>query len=72
MPQYRKRRAQSRRLSPHRHGPAPHWPRQAPREIVEKYRRCYDTGPEARRQERLARVNELGLVEADVETHPVL
>ncbi|MBN0864395.1 sulfatase-like hydrolase/transferase, partial [Pseudomonas aeruginosa] len=49
-----------------------HYPLNAPQEIVEKYRGRYDAGPEALRQERLARLKELGLVEADVEAHPVL
>ncbi|MFI8137005.1 arylsulfatase AtsA [Pseudomonas aeruginosa] len=70
--QYLKERDQSRPFFAYLPFSAPHWPLQAPREIVEKYRGRYDAGPEALRQERLARLKELGLVEADVEAHPVL
>lgn len=51
---------------------APHWPLQAPAEIVEKYRGRYDAGPDALRQERLTRLRELGLIEGDVTPHPVV
>lgn len=50
---------------------APHWPLQAPREVVEHYRGRYDAGPEALRQERLARLKDLGLADTHVEAHPV-
>ncbi|RTX39210.1 arylsulfatase, partial [Pseudomonas aeruginosa] len=69
---YLKERDQSRPFFAYLPFSAPHWPLQAPQEIVEKYRGRYDAGPEALRQERLARLKELGLVEADVEAHPVL
>ncbi|KAL1856886.1 hypothetical protein VTK73DRAFT_8218 [Phialemonium thermophilum] len=49
---------------------APHWPLQAPREVIEKYRGVYDDGPSALRQKRLARLVELGLVPKDVEPAP--
>jgi arylsulfatase len=51
---------------------APHWPLQAPREIVETYRGTYDDGPDALRKARLARLKELKLVGNDVEPHPVV
>jgi arylsulfatase len=51
---------------------APHWPLQAPKEFVETYRGRYDEGPEALRQERLARLKELKLVSDDVKPHPVV
>ncbi|KAJ5338526.1 hypothetical protein N7452_005254 [Penicillium brevicompactum] len=49
---------------------APHWPLQAPREIVEKYAGMYDDGPDALTQKRLRRLKELGLVGEDVEHSP--
>ncbi|KAK9856062.1 hypothetical protein MYU51_001893 [Penicillium brevicompactum] len=49
---------------------APHWPLQAPREIVEKYAGMYDDGPNALTQKRLCRLKELGLVGEDVEHSP--
>lgn len=51
---------------------APHWPLQAPAEIVAKYRGRYDAGPAVLREERLARLRELGLIEGDVTPHPVV
>ena len=51
---------------------APHWPLQAPQEIVEKYRGRYDDGPEALRAERLAGLKKLGLVPQDAEPHPIV
>jgi arylsulfatase len=48
---------------------APHWPLQAPRESVEKYRGCYDDGPEALRLRRLERLKELGLMGENVVPH---
>lgn len=58
--QYLKERDQSRPFFAYLPFSAPHWPLQAPREIVEKYRGRYDAGPEALRQERLARLKEAG------------
>ncbi|KAL9565609.1 hypothetical protein ACKAV7_009791 [Fusarium commune] len=46
---------------------APHWPMQAPQEVINKYRGKYDKGPDQLRLDRLARLKELGLVPADVE-----
>ena len=50
---------------------APHWPLQAPKAVVDRYRGRYDAGPEILRQERLERLQRLGLIAADVEAHPV-
>lgn len=51
---------------------APHWPLQAPEELVRKYRGVYDAGPDALRLRRLQRLKDMGLVPADVEPHPVV
>ncbi|KAF2141487.1 uncharacterized protein K452DRAFT_351564 [Aplosporella prunicola CBS 121167] len=51
---------------------APHWPLQAPKEYIAKYKGVYDDGPEALRQKRLQRLKELGMVAPDVEPHPVV
>ncbi|KAI9725814.1 MAG: hypothetical protein M1828_002443 [Chrysothrix sp. TS-e1954] len=51
---------------------APHWPLQAPQEYIKHYRGVYDDGPEALRQRRLRRLQELGLVPPEVEPHPVV
>ena len=51
---------------------APHWPLQAPDEVIAKYRGRYDSGPEALRLERLARLKALGLVAQDVEPAQVV
>ncbi|WPO99698.1 arylsulfatase [Pseudomonas sp. HR96] len=51
---------------------APHWPLQAPADLVAKYRGRYDAGPSALRQERLARLRELGLIDEATEAHPLL
>lgn len=51
---------------------APHWPLQAPQEYVDHYRGMYDEGPDVLRLRRLERLKELGLVDNDVEPHPVV
>lgn len=52
---------------------APHWPLQAPRENVDRYRGAYDDGPDALRERRLAWQTALGLLPAEgVEAHPVV
>lgn len=51
---------------------APHWPIQAPRHLIDKYKGQYDEGPEVLRQKRLARQVELGIIPKDVEPHPVI
>ncbi|ORY65952.1 realted to arylsulfatase [Pseudomassariella vexata] len=50
---------------------APHWPLQAPPELVEKYRGKYDDGPVALRDIRLTSLIEKGLVPPDVEAAPL-
>ena len=51
---------------------APHWPLQAPQEYIQHYRGMYDDGPDVLRLRRLERLKELGLVDKDVEPHPVV
>jgi arylsulfatase A-like enzyme len=51
---------------------APHWPLQAPDDLIAKYRGRYDSGPEALRTERLARLGALGLCRPDVVPHPIV
>lgn len=51
---------------------APHWPLQAPKESMDKYRGTYDEGPEALRLQRLANMKKLGLVDQDVAPHPIV
>lgn len=50
----------------------PHWPLQAPRELIEKYRGKYDHGPDELREQRLKRLKALGLCADDVVPHPVI
>ncbi|ABQ69393.1 sulfatase [Rhizorhabdus wittichii RW1] len=45
---------------------APHWPLQAPADVVAKYSGKYDDGPMALRERRLKRMKELGIVPPDV------
>jgi arylsulfatase A-like enzyme len=47
-------------------------PLQAPQEVVDKYKGRYDAGPEVLRLQRLAKLKELGLIDPDVEPHPVV
>ncbi|WP_043311169.1 arylsulfatase [Pseudomonas sp. ML96] len=70
--QYLKERDQSRPFFAYLPFSAPHWPLQAPQEVVAKYQGRYDAGPEALRQERLQRLKQLGLVAEDVQAHPVI
>jgi arylsulfatase len=51
---------------------APHWPLQAPGDLIAKYRGRYDDGPAVLRNRRLARLIELGLCAPDVVPHPVV
>ncbi|KAF5101969.1 hypothetical protein D0Z00_000624 [Geotrichum galactomycetum] len=51
---------------------APHWPLQAPRQLIDKYKGVYDEGPEVLREKRLQRQKELGLIPQEVEAHPVV
>lgn len=69
--QYLKERDQSRPFFAYLPFSAPHWPLQAPAEVVDNYQGRYDAGPEALRLERLEKLKALGLVAADVEAHPV-
>ncbi|KAH6896639.1 alkaline-phosphatase-like protein [Thelonectria olida] len=50
---------------------APHWPLQAPRETIDKYKGVYDEGPAALRAERLQRLVGLGLISDQVEPAPM-
>ncbi|KAF4439595.1 arylsulfatase [Fusarium acutatum] len=49
---------------------APHWPMQAPQDVIKKYSGKYDNGPDQLRLDRLAKLKELGLVPSDVEAAP--
>lgn len=51
---------------------APHWPLQAPKELIEHYRGVYKDGPEALRQSRLKNMVELGLMDPKTIPHPVV
>ncbi|KAL1984654.1 hypothetical protein VTN96DRAFT_8780 [Rasamsonia emersonii] len=51
---------------------APHWPLQAPQEIIRKYRGLYNEGPDVLREKRLRNQIKLGLLPEDVEPHPVV
>jgi arylsulfatase A-like enzyme len=51
---------------------APHWPLQAPDAEIAKYKGVYDDGPDALRERRLARLQELGLTSPDTTPHPVV
>lgn len=50
---------------------SPHWPLQAPRAVIDRYKGRYDAGPEALRLERLKKLQELGLVPSDITPAPV-
>ncbi|KZT22809.1 putative arylsulfatase [Neolentinus lepideus HHB14362 ss-1] len=51
---------------------APHWPLQAPKEVVDKYRGWYDDGPAMLRLKRLEKLKEMGLIEQNVKPHDVV
>lgn len=51
---------------------APHWPIQAPRESIEKYKGVYDEGPTVLRQKRLAKQKELGIIPEEIQPHPIV
>jgi arylsulfatase A-like enzyme len=51
---------------------APHWPLQAPDAEISKYAGVYDEGPDVLRARRLRRLQDLGLMSADVVAHPVV
>ncbi|MAZ26844.1 MAG: arylsulfatase [Cytophagaceae bacterium] len=42
---------------------APHWPLQAPKENIDKYRKMYDEGWQAIREERYARMQKMGIID---------
>ena len=46
---------------------APHWPLQAPDDYIDKYKGKYDSGYNVLREERIQRMEELGIIEADVD-----
>ncbi|KAL4811643.1 alkaline-phosphatase-like protein [Aspergillus spinulosporus] len=46
---------------------APHWPLQAPREVIDKYSGLYNDGPKALRTRRLQRLVDLGIISPDIE-----
>jgi arylsulfatase len=48
---------------------APHWPLQAPAEAIARYAGRYDGGPEALREQRLARQVELGILGSTASAH---
>ena len=50
---------------------APHWPFQAPAEIIAKYKGVYDDGPEDLRRERLTNAIKLGIIPKGVDPHKV-
>ncbi|VEU23060.1 DEKNAAC104103 [Brettanomyces naardenensis] len=50
---------------------APHWPFQAPPDLIEKYQGFYDEGPEKLRSKRIANAIKLGIIPKGVEPHPV-
>ena len=53
---------------------APHWPLQAPRHLIEKYKGKYDDGPAALRSERLKELHRQGLISdaAYERAHPII
>lgn len=51
---------------------APHWPLQAPQKYVDNYRGVYDKGPDVLRAQRLERLKGAGLVEENVQAHPIV
>ncbi|CAK7898022.1 hypothetical protein CAAN1_04S02652 [[Candida] anglica] len=48
---------------------APHWPYQAPREVIDKYKGKYDDGPEESRRRRLKQALKAGIIPDGVEPH---
>lgn len=50
---------------------APHWPYQAPDDVIAKYKGIYDNGPEELRRERLNKAIKLGILPDGVEPHKV-
>lgn len=50
---------------------APHWPLQAPADLIAKYKGKYDDGPDVLRAKRLETQRKLGLMPLDVDSAPV-
>lgn len=50
---------------------APHWPLQAPRGLIEKYKGFYDNGPNDLREKRLQRLIDLGIIPKGTEPAPM-
>lgn len=50
---------------------APHWPLQAPKDLIAKYKGRYDDGPYALREKRLQGLKDLGLIPQDVDAAPM-
>ncbi|UJR18749.1 hypothetical protein I4U23_005655 [Adineta vaga] len=50
---------------------APHWPLQAPADLIAKYKGMYDDGPTVLREKRLAKQRQLGLLPDDAIVSPV-
>ncbi|ODV77680.1 alkaline phosphatase-like protein [Suhomyces tanzawaensis NRRL Y-17324] len=50
---------------------APHWPYQAPEEVIKKYKGVYDGGPQELRSKRLANALKLGIIPEGVVPHQV-
>ncbi|CDR39505.1 CYFA0S03e04148g1_1 [Cyberlindnera fabianii] len=50
---------------------SPHWPYQAPDEVIAKYKGRYNAGPEELRKQRLAKAAQIGIIPDGVEPHQV-
>lgn len=50
---------------------APHWPYQAPQEVIEKYKGVYDDGPRKLRERRLKDAIKLGIIPEGIDPHAV-
>jgi arylsulfatase len=51
---------------------APHWPLQAPKHLIEKYKGWYSEGPDVLRQKRLTRQKQLNLIDDETTVHEVV
>lgn len=51
---------------------APHWPLQAPRDLINKYKSVYDSGPNELRASRIKNLQRLGLIPQTVKAHSVV
>lgn len=50
---------------------APHWPYQAPEEVIAKYKGKYDDGPEELRKRRLELAAKAGVIPEGIKPHPI-